>query len=452
MLKPGFERGSRPVKNSFLTVTPQSHFMVVAPLDSTRVDDLRRLLASMNHRPGVANPHDAIVPFGRFDRLHFARIAILEDQTPNDITLYGVARPDFPISLAFLGDCDGPSDEFLADLVKRAGDGLRQIFSHCQGFSLKCDLLHWIKNHEQPPATYYVNWVGRTLRQIREENALRNALEAYLDHNAATIAEKHPQEVRNKLRAFLDCELSAGRLTLAVPETTRLSWQLRNVAHCAGVPLILMFLAPFLLLYLPIFIVQLRRRERTDPEIAPRPDASHVTRLANLEDHDVTNQFSAIGSLKPGLFRRWTVTFILWVIGYTTRHIFNRGRLARVNTIHFARWVFLDRKKRLFFASNYDGSLESYMDDFINKVAWGLNLVFGNGVGYPRTNWFILHGAKDEQKFKHFIRRHELPTEFWYNAHSGLTAIDLERNMRIRKGIEQTAMTDNEIREWLKLF
>ena len=50
---------------------------------------------------------------------------------------------------------------------------------------------------------------------------------------------------------------------------------------------------------------------------------------------------------------------------YTARHVFNRGRLARVTSIQFARWVFLDGKKRVIFASNYDGSLESYMDDFI---------------------------------------------------------------------------------------
>ncbi|HEX9273027.1 MAG TPA: hypothetical protein VGA01_12515, partial [Candidatus Binatia bacterium] len=129
-----------------------------------------------------------------------------------------------------------------------------------------------------------------------------------------------------------------------------------------------------------------------------------------------------------------------------------RGHLTRVNTIHFARWVFLDDKQRLFFASNYDGSLESYMDDFINKVAWGLNLVFSNGVGYPRTNWLILNGAKDEQKFKRYIRRHELPTEVWYNAHPGLTAFEMERNSRIREGVEKTFMNDNEIREWLKLI
>jgi hypothetical protein len=426
--------------------------MVVAPLDPSRVDDLRRLLASMNLRPGVVNPHNSIVPFGHFDRLHFARIVILEDQTLNDIGQYGKAQPAFPIYLTFLGDCDGPSGEFLKDLVNRAGDGLRQIFSHCADFSIKSDLLRWIKDHEQPPATYYVNWVGRTVRQIREESTLRNALEAHIDANEMAIVGKPPREVRNRLRAFLDGELDAGRLTLTATESTPLFWQLRNLAHCIGVPLILVLLAPFLLLYLPIFIFQLRRRERTDPEIAPRPDASHITTLANLEDHDVTNQFSAIGSLKPGLFRRWTVCFILWGINYTTRHIFNRGRLARVNTIHFARWVLLDGRQRLFFASNYDGSLESYMDDFINKVAWGLNLVFGNGIGYPRTSWLILGGAKDEQKFKYFLRRHELRTEVWYNAHPGLTAIDLERNTRIRAGIEQTTVTDNEIREWLKLL
>ena len=178
----------------------------------------------------------------------------------------------------------------------------------------------------------------------------------------------------------------------------------------------------------------------------------HVRRLAGLEDHDVTNQFSAIGAVKPGLFRRWTVTFLVWILDYGARHIYHRGHLTRVSTIHFARWVFLDGKTRLFFASNYDGSLEAYMDDFINKVGWGLNLVFSNGVGYPRTNWLIFQGAKDEQKFKNYIRRHQLPTEVWYNALPGLTAFDLEINSRICQGLTKNFMSDDEIRQWLKLI
>ena len=104
------------------------------------------------------------------------------------------------------------------------------------------------------------------------------------------------------------------------------------------------------------------------------------------------------------------------------------------------------------FCSNYDGSLESYMDDFINKVAFGLNVVFSNGIGYPKTNWLFFQGAKDEQKFKYFIRRHELPTEVWYNGHSGLTNFDLFRNARIRSGLEQQSMTNAEAVQWLQLL
>jgi hypothetical protein len=259
-------------------------------------------------------------------------------------------------------------------------------------------------------------------------------------------------QIHQTLRNFVRSEQQAGRIQLTPAEPTPLGWRLRNLFHLLGVPLILLIIAPFLLLYSPLFVFQLRRRERSDSEIAPRIDPDHARRLSALEDHDVTNQFSAFGSIKPGRFRRWTLSFFLWVIDYTTKHIFHRGRLARVNTIHFARWVWLDNKKRLLFTSNYDGSLDSYMDDFINKVAFGLNLVFSNGVGYPRTNWLILNGAKDEQKFKYYIRRHELPTEVWYNAHPGLTALDLQRNTLIRQGLEKSTMTDSELQKWIRLL
>ena len=93
-----------------------------------------------------------------------------------------------------------------------------------------------------------------------------------------------------------------------------------------------------------------------------------------------------MGDVKPGRFRRWLVVALLRLLDYASRHIFRRGYLTRVQTIHFARWVLLDDDRRLLFASNYDGSLESYMDDFINKVAWGINVVFSNGVGFPRAS------------------------------------------------------------------
>ncbi len=75
------------------------------------------------------------------------------------------------------------------------------------------------------------------------------------------------------------------------------------------------------------------------------------------------------------------------------------------------------------------------MDDFINKVGWGLNLVFSNGVGYPRTHWLVRDGSKSEQQFKYTLRRHQLPTQVWYKAYPGLTAFDIARNTRIREGV-----------------
>jgi hypothetical protein len=106
----------------------------------------------------------------------------------------------------------------------------------------------------------------------------------------------------------------------------------------------------------------------------------------------------------------------------------------------------------MLFVSNYDGSLESYMDDFINKVGFGLNIAFSNGLGYPRTNWLFLDGAKDEQKFKYVLRRHQLPTEVWYHATPGLSAVDMQRNALIRQGLENMYMTDAETREWQQLL
>ena len=220
---------------------------------------------------------------------------------------------------------------------------------------------------------------------------------------------------------------------------------MRNLLHCVGVPLLLLLLAPFLVLYTPVFVVQLRCRECQDPEIAPRPEAHHMMRLAELEDHDVTNQFSALGNLKPGVFRRWTLTFFLWILElYDPTHFQSRpfnpcqddplcplgfpGQQTAHALCKQLRWESGKLHGRLY----QQGRL-------------GLNLVFQQRCGLSSDHWLILHGAKNEQKFKYYIRRHEFPTEVWYNAHPGLTALDLERNTRIRAGIEEPFMTDGEI-------
>ena len=425
--------------------------MVLAPVTPGRERGLRELLATMNSKPGIADPANPILPFGQFERLHFARLAILDDPTVGDIEAHGVPRPDLPVYLALTGSCDGPADCCIADLARDAGTGLRRIFAHCDDFDPQGDLATWMRAHQRPLAANYINWVGRTVRQVKEESALRRALAARVPR-APLASGAQAQQLRRELIEFVDAEVSAGKLGLTPPDPTPLRWKLAKLLHLLAIPLVGLVLLPFLLVLSPLLIYLLRTKEESDAEICPPPDRAALLELQQLEDHEASNQYTAIGSVKPGLFRRWLVTWLLVLIDYTARHIFTRGFLARVQTIHFAFWAFLDDKRRLVFTSNYDGGHEAYMDDFINKVAWGLNLSFSHGVGWPRTRWLLARGARIENKFKNYQRRHQLPTEVWYKAYPGLTLADLERNQRIREGLEPTHVTDAQAEAWLRLL
>jgi hypothetical protein len=431
-------------------MTPQANIMIVAPIDLNHESELRSLLAGMTVQPGVYNPGNSLVPFQQINTLHFARFVILEDVTREDLLAYGDLLAGSGKSLALLCDFDGDVDEFINQMVFHGGPGLVRLFSCCTTPPSLAILISWLNAHKTHASAAYVNWVGRTVVQVREEELLFRSLEKQIA--VLGFENVSPRQVWNDLKRFVEDEQAAGRITLTPEAPTPLGWRIKNILHGVGIPFVLLVFSPLILLYLPFFLFQLRIHEKTDPVIAPRPDVAHNHDLGMLEDHVITNQFSAYGNLKPGPFRRLTITAVFLAIDYTARHIFNRGFLAGVVTIHFARWVFLDGRKRAFFASNYDGSLEAYMGDFINKVAWGLNVVFSNGLGYPKTNWLIGRGAKDELTFKDYLRRHQLPTQVWYNATPELTACDKERNARIRSGLEQPWLADKALQQWISLF
>jgi hypothetical protein len=425
----------------------QDHFMVTAPVRPGRAQDLRALLATMNSGPGMVDPHNALVPFGRFEDIHVARFVVAEDNTIADNDYFpGQLPPAERVLLIFLADCDGSADDLMARIVGEAGGGLRRIFAHCQGFDDNTELLTWMRAHQTPPTAVYVNWIGRTVRQVREEAALHDALHAVLHGPLAEAgARDEPRRLHQQLRAAI--EASGPPLTSIEPRTI-CQW-IMLVLKGIGLVLLGLILLPFIIVGAPFFLVALRRRETTDPVIPTRNNAARTRDIAVGEDRDVTNPFSAIGSLKPGFFR-WAIAVVaLRLVALSGIFVYHSGRLARVSTIHFARWVLLDGNRRVFFASNYDGSLESYMDDFINKVAFGLNLVFSNGVSYPETDYLVLRGAQREQQFKHYLHRRQVPTDVWYRAYPGLTTADLARNARIRKGLKRDDMSVDEIRRWL---
>jgi hypothetical protein len=431
---------------------PQDSFVIVAQIDLVQLDRLRSLLKSMTFadRAGIADPDNELVRFGNFDTIHFARFVVLADNTLSDRAAYPELPPSEPSYLCFMVDCDGPADELLARMTQ-SPDGLRAIFGHCQGFDKTADILEWLRARRIKPAASYVNWVGRSVSQVLDEARLHCQLRGAL----SGIYEGEPRRILDRLHKLIELPKTTKPAPPAPPAR-----RIRSLSHLllpfvlAAVFFVCFVLFPIITILLlgagsVLFAVGLRRREQTDKIVEQRYDADWVAELRRREDHDVTNQYTAMGSIKPGRFRLWLEIAILYGINWVARHIFTRGSLARIGTIHFAHWVFLDQRRRGFFCSNYDGGHEAYMDDFINKAGFGLNLSFSSFIGYPTTNWLVARGAWLEQEFKRFQRRHQIPTDVWYRAYPRLTAHDLARNSRIRNGFEKEDMSDDEIRRWL---
>jgi hypothetical protein len=433
-------------------MTPQSSFLYAAAVIPERVEALRKLLKSMNHAPGVVNLSNRFLPFAEFDTLHSARLLIVSDLASADCAVFHLPTQGLPDYLVLMGEVDGSETDFRTKLVRHADSGLRVLFSHCKDFHEDEDLDSFLVHCRVKPAAEYVNWTGRTLLQEREEEALRRALSVFVQQHQDSLCAMPPEQLWTAMRQFAKDQIAAGALTLTAQEPTPLGWRIRNFLHLLYVPLALLVLSPLLLLILPVYLLLLRNWETKDPEVDPPLDPTHAVQLETMENTDTANQFSVFGSLKPGAARLWSMRFFLWITSYAARHIFNRGRLARVSTIHFARWVPFDGGKRMLFSSVYDGSLESYMDDFINKVGYGLNITFSNGIGYPRTHWLVGDGCRDEQTFKRVLRRHQLATEVWYNALPGITAANKQRNSMIRAGVDAHSMSAEQIRQWASLL
>ena len=404
-----------------------------APVVSGRVVELREWLAETG-RGGLGG---APFEFARLRGVHFARLFLMPDGD-------GEAA-----SLVYMADVDGSPVRHLSELVEVAGQGLDRAFGCCAGYPAAGSggaRWRWLRRHLVPAGAVYVNTVGRGVEQIRQEAGLRAALEDYLDRPGHFWAAEAPTRVRDEIRAYVAASPDLA-WALRPPPRPPLWWRLREAAHLVGVPLLALALLPVL----PIWALLLRRGERRDVPDAARPAAEHLRAVAPYQDRAAQNPLSALTVLKAGLLRRLTTRAVLLFLDYAARHVYNHGGLGELRTIHFARWALVDGQRRMLFASNYDGSLESYMDDFIDRSAAGLNAIFSNGQGYPRTRWLLLDGARYEQDFKYYLIRHQLPVPVWYSAYPELTAVNVENNARIRAGL-RGQMTPDQAQRWLSLL
>jgi len=178
-----------------------------------------------------------------------------------------------------------------------------------------------------------------------------------------------------------------------------------------------------------------------------------ATNAAMFERENVLaqNHMISITRRKPGPIRAFTSRLVFWGIGQTVGFAFQPGYLGGIGTIHFARWVTPPGTRDVIFLSNYDGSWESYLEDFITRAHNGLTAVWSNTVGFPRTVNLVEKGATDGERFKRFARHSMVPTLFWYSAYPDLTTTAIRTNAQIRRGLSGV-MTEDEANAWLALF
>ena len=264
-------------------MTPQTSFMYAAPVKPGHEADMRSLLSRMNRVPGVVDPLNPLIPFARFANLHFARVLVVTDLAAADRAVYKLPVTGLPDYLVFMGEIDGDEDHFREELIAQAQDGLRQIFSHCLGIDEQADLATRMAASRVSSAADYVNWVGRTVQQVREEEQLRRKLEEFLTGNVTQLHGMHPQALRATVKSFARDQLQTGQLTLTPSSPTPWRWRLKNLFDLIAVPFLLLLLSPLFLLCMPFLLLQLRRWERLDPQVAPPLDPAHAAELEALE-------------------------------------------------------------------------------------------------------------------------------------------------------------------------
>jgi len=419
-------------------MTHQVALTISAHVIPERLAELERVVASMAGDP-ARNP---VLPFAEVPHTHFARVLLLGPPSgPGETTLI--------ITL----DCDSSVADRLHDLVEVAGPGLDELFGACADYPRKPtaeDRLAFLRTHLQGSRVFYVHAVGRTLTQIRDEARLRCAIEAHLDQQAELLAGLGPAEVRAVILRHVASD-PALSWALVPAQRPALAWRLHETLHEVAVPALIVATLPVGLPAAVVWLLALRWHERFDDFPEVEPDLVRLRRLGDQEDFLVQNAFTSRAPIRPGLF--WSITSRLTeLVGdYTARHVFTSGSLSGLTTVHFARFMRVGPDAEVLFTSYYDGSLESYNNDFVDQVAWVLNTVFGQQAGYPRTRWMVREGAHNERWFKAFIRGHQVPTPVWYTAYPNLTAVTIDQNARLRAGLSEQ-LKGEELAAWLRIL
>ncbi len=416
----------------------QNALTIVAPIKPDQLADLDDLLTQI----GTNLRHNPYLDISKLTTTHFMRWVILPTQDAD------------PARLLFESNHDGDAVTYLGDLMTQAGSALDAIYDKCEGYpadgvSNRDGVLRYLQAHMVPTAAFYIGYRGRTVATVKAALAAREQLAAFLDDAQA----RHAFDGFSEMQIWDAVKAEADRLGIApIPPQLTVPTAVYGLAAGIGALGLAAVLTktrtwlPFLCL-LGGFVVFLRWREMADAAqweqseracyLPSASDHAQVRALAVREDILAQNQLTHVVQIRPGQFRLFTLKFVLAAINLLAKIVFNKGSLGGIPTIHFARWVLLPDGNLVFF-SNYDGSWDNYLGDFVDRAADGLTGVWSNTQDFPPTRFLLKEGARADEMFKSWTRAHQIPTQVWYSAYPNNTVVNIRDAVQILENLGQS--------------
>jgi hypothetical protein len=414
----------------------QTILTFISKVKPERVNDLSGFLAQIGNHPGD-NP---LVPFRSLKRVHFASMVL--HQSP--------LAPEYGTYFIFENNFDGVLDDYLPDLYSLAAGGLHQIYSCCQDYSFTAapdrqGMMDYLRAHVVRPNAYHIGSTGRSCERILQEKQLRRALEKQSDSLVQKGQATSESVVLAGLQNFVRSDPQWSWVPGVGPRETFaqkfVAWfKLIGVAVLlVGVLFSGFWYAPLFIVWAPIvvWVGVLLFKEITDSVQADAADSDNLQKLMDTENRtaSVQNHMSSITIVKPGWLRRTTLRVVLWAVNLQARALATHGTLSGIPSIHFAHWSMIDNGRRLLFLSNFDGSWENYLDDFIDKASAGLSAVWSNTRNFPRTYLLVFKGATDGPRFKAVARDSQIVSNVWYSAYWDVTVQGVDNNSSIREDL-----------------
>jgi hypothetical protein len=424
-------------------------------LDATHALTILAELAPARARdlPAILDAIDA--ELGKRDDLpdtHFMRLVIVDDAQ---------GRNELAPLLAWESNYDGPVDDYLIEIFA-AVPRLDAAFACCAGYPAggvaeRDEWLRWFHARKHRAAAFYTGYRGVPRREVKDDAALHDALRDAVDRERPTLGGLAPSAVQGRLIASV--RATHPELDTSLPGSDELRWFVSRVLAV----LLLLALLPLILVCIGPWYWALRKHEEADvPDLDPRPVYDDSDQHADEDEDGVAqNQLTHLVDIKPGWFRLVTAFIVLSVIDLAAAVVFVRGALGGITDIHFARWVIIldrrtnipdsRRRHRLLFFSNYDGSWESYLGEFVDRASSGLTGVWSNTVGFPRTRGLVNEGSRDEEAFKSWTRKHQIHTEVWWTGVPTSTVENIRDNIDLRRGFAQPG-DDDAAKAWLEIL